>query len=178
MNFFLGEKNIIHQRQVYSSLDLLEDAGGIFGAMMLIGIVLHYFISKNEAQQQLLKYYFKVNEESFVEGSTNRAEWLLKSKSLRLKSCNVLFYITSLNCFIPLIIYCLKCLNKEKAKSWRRRSKLLSKTESILQTSLDIRTFMRMQSLLITHIKIFHKVQHYPLLKLQKYVRTIMTMSD
>ena len=57
-------------------MDFLEDAGGIFGAMMLIGMGLHYLISTNEAPQRLLQDYFKVNEESFDEKNTDRAEWL------------------------------------------------------------------------------------------------------
>ena len=51
MRFFLSDKNVIHSRQVYDSMDLLEDAGGQFGSMMLIGIVFHYIISNNEVPQ-------------------------------------------------------------------------------------------------------------------------------
>jgi len=47
-HFNLGEKLIIHKRQVYNSLDFLGDAGGVFGSMMLIGKVLHYLIVSNE----------------------------------------------------------------------------------------------------------------------------------
>ena len=57
-------------------MDFLEDAGGIFGAMMLIGMGLHYLISTNEAPQRLLQDYFKVNEENFDEKNTDHAEWL------------------------------------------------------------------------------------------------------
>ena len=44
-------------------MDFLGDAGGVFGSMMLIGQALHYLFVNNEEPQQLMQYYFKVNEE-------------------------------------------------------------------------------------------------------------------
>ena len=37
LQFYLGEKQIIHERKVYNSMDFLGDAGGVFGSMMVIG---------------------------------------------------------------------------------------------------------------------------------------------
>ena len=48
LRFQLGEKFIIHKRQVYNSMDFLGDAGGVFGSMMIIGQVLHYLTVSNE----------------------------------------------------------------------------------------------------------------------------------
>ena len=44
----LGDKKFISVRQVYDIMDLLGDAGGIYGSMMLIGTVLHFCLSFNE----------------------------------------------------------------------------------------------------------------------------------
>ena len=44
-------------------MDFLGDAGGVFGSMMLIGQALHFFFVNDEEPQQLMEYYFKVNEE-------------------------------------------------------------------------------------------------------------------
>ena len=76
--FQLGEKFVIHNRKVYDFLNLLEDAGGVVQSMMFIGLVLHYLIVSNEEPQQLLKNYFKVNEEKLTK-DTNLIDWLSKS---------------------------------------------------------------------------------------------------
>ena len=44
----LGDKKVIHQRQVYDFMAFLGDAGGVSGSMMLIGAVLHFFLSFDE----------------------------------------------------------------------------------------------------------------------------------
>ena len=44
----------------------------------------------------------------------------------------------------------------------------------MLETSLDVRTLMRMQSLLLSHIKVNYEPRHYSMLKLQKHARTII----
>ena len=48
INVFLGDKQIIHQRNVYDFMMFLGDAGGVYGSMMLIGSVLSLIISANE----------------------------------------------------------------------------------------------------------------------------------
>ena len=75
ISFHLGDKYIIHKRKVYSSMDFLGDAGGVYGSMMLIGYALQYLFVSNEEPQQLLKYYFKVNEEKLMKATENLT-WL------------------------------------------------------------------------------------------------------
>ena len=48
INVYLGDRVFIHSRNSYDFMMLLGDAGGIYGSMMLIGTVLHLFISANE----------------------------------------------------------------------------------------------------------------------------------
>ena len=48
LSFTLGEKNIIHDRRVYDSLQFLGDAGGIAGSMTILGMVIHFIITGNE----------------------------------------------------------------------------------------------------------------------------------
>ena len=111
-----------------------------------------------------MKNYFKVNEETFTEGETTDSinKWLQKSKPLNMRCCTMLLYSTALNYCIGL------CSRKYRLK------RLFLKTEDMLEASLDIRTLLRMQSLLVSHLKVFYESQHYPLLKLQRHARTIV----
>ena len=48
IKIFLGDKNFIHKRRIYDTMNFLGDAGGIYGSMMFIGAVLHFFLSFSE----------------------------------------------------------------------------------------------------------------------------------
>ena len=43
--FFISDKNMMHHRKVYGSLEFLGDIGGITEAMFTIGYLIHFFIS-------------------------------------------------------------------------------------------------------------------------------------
>ena len=42
---------MIQKRRVYNTMDLLGDAGGVFGSMILIGSALHFLFVNNEEPQ-------------------------------------------------------------------------------------------------------------------------------
>ena len=123
----------------------------------------------NEEPQQLLKYYFKVNQERSMEAAQNLT-WLQKSKILSLDTCSKLVYSTFISYFIKLFT----CCCKKKCKKRRRLSRLFDKSNDMLEKSLDVRTLMRMQSLMVTNLKVFYQPKHYSQLKLQKHARTLL----
>ena len=45
---FLGDKKIIHKRNVYDFMMFLGDTGGVYESMMRIGAILYMLISVNE----------------------------------------------------------------------------------------------------------------------------------
>ena len=66
VRIFLGTKQIIHNRRVYDSQEFLEDAGGIYGALIWIGTVIHFLVSGKALPIQMFAHYFKVSSrESF-----------------------------------------------------------------------------------------------------------------
>ena len=108
-----------------------------------------------------MKNYFKVNEEQLTK-ETNNIEWLAKSRPLSLRPCATLLYGTFINYFI--------CKRKKRFRTKR----LFEKSNSKLKASLDVRTLLRMQSLLLSHIKVSYEPRHHSMLKLQRNARTII----
>jgi hypothetical protein len=51
-------------RQVYGTLDLLGDLGGVFGSILMISTVLHWMVTGNDQPQQVLSHYYRVEDPS------------------------------------------------------------------------------------------------------------------
>ena len=109
------------------------------------------------------------------EGEKENLTWLQKSQLLSLSFCTKLAYSTFISNFIQLIA----CCCKKKCKKNRRLKNLFQKSNEKLEKSLDVRTIMRMQSLIVANLKVFYKPKHISLLKLQRHNRTLfMVQSD
>ena len=65
-----------------------------------------------------------------------------------------------------------------KSSKHARVKRLLEKAQRQMETSLDIRTLMRMQSLQTATTRVIFDKKHRPLLKQQKSARSIDTQSD
>ncbi len=61
VKFSLGSKKVIQIRRVYETMDFLGDAGGIFGSMVLLGSVAHFFVSQNEQAFSFFRSHFLID---------------------------------------------------------------------------------------------------------------------
>ena len=61
--FTISDSLVIHHRYVYSILQFMEDLGGLFGIIYLLGIVLNFLLTTKNPAIDYLQYYYRVNEE-------------------------------------------------------------------------------------------------------------------
>ena len=135
--FVLGEKKFIHNRRVYSMMEFLGDAGGLYGSMLFIAQAIHYLVVNNDQPSQMLTHYFKTQP-------------------------------LKISCFERLILgtrlaICYTCCKKRLG----RHGRLIEKTNQIMERGLDVRTLLRMQSLLHAQILVIFEQKHYKLIKSQ-----------
>ena len=127
--FALGSKQRIHQRNVYSTMDLLGDGGGIYGSMFSLGLIIHSLISSKSMTFMFHKYYFRVEPN---EKFQTPMEKLLGSKPWKTTFCTTLMHSTILR-------YLLCCGFGQK-----KNQRLLAKTNKHLTKALDVRTILQM----------------------------------
>ena len=140
-------------------MQFLGDAGGIYQSIFIIGAFVSFLSSGNDLNQQLLERHFIVNS-SYFEGSKIEL-WLSKYRNVKVRLVEKCIFGTVLR-------FAYKCLSRSNSSKLARQRLLLGQVEKHLEKTLDIRTILRTQSLILAIIRVLFEPNLFPLLALQR----------
>ena len=146
-------------RRVFGIMQFLGEAGGVYSSIFIVGTFLSFLFSGKDSTLQLLERHFISNDQVFE--SLNPGRWM---QSYRVKSTRLidkLIFGTSLD------LIC-KCILRRCCPKKDHQRLFMMQVETHLQRSLDIRTMLRSQSVLLAIIRVLFDPLQYPLLALQR----------
>ena len=125
----------------------------------MIGAFFSFIISGKDLNLQLLERHFIVNSSYFE--SSNPARWLSNYRNESIRAVDKCIFGT-------LLSFLYKCLTRSKGSRLARQRRLLENVEKHLERTLDIRTILRTQSLILAIIRVLFEPRLFPLLALQR----------
>ena len=141
------EKNI-EIRRVIGFMQFLGDTGGIYQSLFILGAICNFIFKGKDSSMQLLQYHFYATDAKL--DKTRLKRWLDSFKE-RVKAgfFDKLLFGTILS-WLPnqLIFFCCQKGKTEKFK------KMIDQTNKHLDRTLDIRTILQMQSLILAMARI------------------------
>ena len=162
LNFFLNGERKTTTRAVYTLSGLLQDAGGMYASLIWLGSVLHFFFSGLDSGLIMLQQFYKVEVKGKKQLNTQ------ERRHMKTTSNDSLLYGTVVSRLICLFFCC-----RKRREKMLRHLKILRKADQNLERSLDVRTLIKVQSLVKSLIKVTFEKRHLLLLKEQRNMRVI-----
>ena len=153
-NFFLEAKFMrsedlkIEKRRVVGILELLGNVGGIQQSVFIVGAVLNFLVSGKDQALSLMEHHFYTNDQEYER--IRPKSWLEMFQDRKRAGVVDRVIFGSILSWLP------ACVTTSCRKN-RRRDKflrLLDQADKQVERSLDIRTMLQMQSMMLAIIRV------------------------